>query len=74
LIERLLASDAFADRWALFLGNLYRNTAQPFVVGVEGGLLVLTVYEAAPDGRTSPRNASRAIEVQDDAPSPRNRA
>jgi hypothetical protein len=38
------------------------------------GLLVLTVYEAAPGGRTSPRDASRAIDAQDDALPPRNRA
>jgi hypothetical protein len=34
VIDRLLASDDFNDRWALFLGDLLRDTAQPFVGAV----------------------------------------
>ena len=50
----------------------FKEGAKFTPVGVEGGLLVLTVYEAAPNGRTSPRDALRAIDTQDDALPPRN--
>ena len=50
----------------------FKEGAKFTAVGVEGGLLVLTVYEAAPNGRTSLPDASRAIDAQDDALPPRN--
>lgn len=43
-------------------------------ISVEEGLLILGVYEAPPDGHTSPRDASRALDAQDDALPPRNLA
>ena len=54
-----------SGRWLEAFG--FREGAKFTAVGVEGGLLVLTVYEASPGGRTSPRAASRAIDAQDDA-------
>lgn len=52
----------------------FKEGAKFTAVGLKGGLLVLTVYEAAPNGRTSRRDASRAIGAQDDALPRRNRA
>jgi hypothetical protein len=59
-----------SGRWLEAFG--FKEGAKFTAIGVEGGLLVLTVYEAAPSGRTSARDASRAIEVQDDALPPSN--
>jgi hypothetical protein len=61
-----------SGRWLEAFG--FKEGAKFAAVGVEGGLLVLTVYEAAPNGRTSPRDASRALDAQDDALPPRNPA
>ena len=58
-----------SGRWLEAFG--FKEGAKFAAVGVEGGLLVLTVYEAAPNDRTSPRGASRAIDAQDDALPPR---
>jgi len=55
-----------SGRWLEAFG--FKEGAKFAAVGVEGGLLVLTVYEAAAGGRTSPRDASRAIGARDDVP------
>lgn len=60
-----------SGRWLEAFG--FKEGTKFAAVGVEGGLLVLTVYQAAPDGRTLPRDASRAIGAQDDAPPSRTR-
>ena len=60
-----------SGRWLEACG--FKEGAKFAAVSVEGGLLVLTVYEAAPHGRTSPRDASLARDAQDDALPPRNR-
>lgn len=53
--------------------NVLRKEGARFVaVGVEGGLLVLTVYEPAPEDRTSPRHASRSRVRRAGVPSRRN--
>jgi len=59
-----------SGRWLEAFG--FKEGAKFTAVGVEGGLLVLTIYEAAPNGRTSPRGESRALDAQDDALPPRN--
>jgi hypothetical protein len=59
-----------SGRWLEAFG--FKEGAKFTAVDVEGGLLILTVYEAAPNGRTSPRDASRALDAQDDALPPRN--
>jgi len=43
-------------------------------VGVEGGLLALTVYEAAAADRASRPDTSRVLDAEDDALPPCNRA
>jgi hypothetical protein len=58
--------------WLEALG--FKEGARFAAIGVEEGLLVLIVYEAAPGGPTSPRDASRALDAQDDALPPRNLA
>jgi hypothetical protein len=40
--------------------RLQREGAKFAAVGIDGGLLVLTVYEPAPEDRTSSRGASRS--------------
>jgi len=47
-----------SGRWLEAYG--FKEGAKFVAVGVEGGLLVLTVYEPAPEDRTSPRHASRS--------------
>ena len=59
-----------SGRWLEAFG--FKEGARFAAIGVEEGLLVLVVYEAAPNGRTSPRDASRALDAQDDALPPRN--
>ena len=59
-----------SGRWLEEFG--FKEGAKFTAIGVEGGLLVLIVYEAAPGGRTSPPDAARAIGAQDDALPPRN--
>ncbi|MGZ5443550.1 MAG: hypothetical protein ACXW5U_13905 [Thermoanaerobaculia bacterium] len=59
-----------SGRWLEAFG--FKEGARFAAIGVEEGLLVLVVYEAAPNGRTSPREASRALDAQDDALPPRN--
>jgi hypothetical protein len=59
-----------SGRWLEAFG--FKEGAKVTAIGVEGGLLVLTVYEAAPGARTSPPDASRALDAQDDALPPRN--
>lgn len=59
-----------SGRWLEAFG--FKEGARYTAIGVEGGLLVLSVYEAAPNGCTSPRDASRALDAQDDALPPRN--
>jgi hypothetical protein len=54
-----------SGRWLEAFG--FKEGAKFTAIGVEGGLRVLTVYEAAPNGRTSLPDASRAIDAQDDA-------
>jgi hypothetical protein len=61
-----------SGRWLEAFG--FKEGAKFTAVGVEAGLIVLTVYEAAPNGHTSPRDASRALGGQDDGLPPRNRA
>jgi len=61
-----------SGRWLEALG--FKEGARFAAIGVEEGLLVQVVYEAAPDGRTSPRGASHALDAQDDAVPPRNLA
>jgi hypothetical protein len=59
----------------MFIAVFKQRRREFAAIGVEGGLIVLTltVYEAAND-RTSPRDVSRALDAQDDALPPRNRA
>lgn len=52
-----------SGRWLEAFG--FKEGAKFTAVGIEGGLLVLTVYKAAPNDRTSPRDASRALDAQD---------
>ena len=59
-----------SGRWLEAFG--FKEGAKFTAIGVEGGLLVLTVYEAAPNGRTSRSDASHALDAQDDARPPRN--
>lgn len=59
-----------SGRWLESLG--FKEGTKFAAIGVEEGLLVLVVYEAAPDGPTSGRDASRALDAQDDALPPRN--
>lgn len=60
-----------SGRWLEAFG--FKEGAKYTAIGVEGGLLVLTVYEAAPGGGTSRPETSRPPDAQDDAPPPRNR-
>jgi hypothetical protein len=57
-------------RWLEAFG--FKEGSKFAAVGAEG-LLVLTVYDGAPNGPSS-RDASRAIDAQDDALLPRNLA
>jgi hypothetical protein len=61
-----------SGRWLEAFG--FEEGAKFAAVGAEGGLLALVVYEAAPNSRTSPPDTSRALDAQDDALLPRNRA
>ena len=58
-----------SGRWLEAFG--FKEGAKYTAIGVEGGLLVLTVYEAAPGGGTSRPETSRALDAQDDALPPR---
>jgi hypothetical protein len=51
-----------SGRWLEALG--FKEGAKYTAVGVEGGLLVLTVYEAAPGGGTSRPETSRPPDAQ----------
>ena len=61
-----------SGRWLEAFG--FKEGAKFTAVGVEGGLLVLTVYEALPDGRPSRPDTSGAVDADDDSPPPRHRA
>jgi len=50
-----------SGRWLEAFG--FKEGAKFAAVGVEGGLLVLTVYEAAPGDRSSSRDASGALDA-----------
>jgi hypothetical protein len=58
-----------SGRWLEAYG--FKGGARFVAVGVEGGRLVLTVYEPAPEDRPSPRHASRSRVRRGGAPSRR---
>ena len=61
-----------SGRWLEAFG--FKEGAKFTAIGVEGGLLVLTVYEAAPNGRVMRPEASRALDPEGDLLPPRNLA
>ena len=63
---------ALRGRWLEAFG--FKEGAKFTAIDLEGGLLVLTIYEAAPGGGTSRPETSRALDAQDDALPPRNLA
>ncbi|MEO8378332.1 MAG: hypothetical protein ABI779_01590 [Acidobacteriota bacterium] len=58
-----------SGRWLEAFG--FKEGAKFAAVGVEGGLLVLTVYEPAPEDLASTRDASRSRIRHAGGPSPR---
>lgn len=56
-----------AGRW--LEGSASKRREKSAAVGAEGGLLVLGVYEAAPERRASRPVTSRALDAEDDATS-----
>ena len=58
-----------SGRWLEAFG--FKEGARFAAVGVKGGLLVLTVYEPAPEDRASNRDASRSRVRRAGGPSPR---
>lgn len=61
-----------SGRWLEAFG--FKEGAMFAAVGVEGGLLVLVVHEAAPNDRTSRPATSRALDAEDDSLPPPNLA
>ncbi len=61
-----------SGRWLEAFG--FKEGAKFVAVGIEGGLLVLTVYEAAAADRASRPDTSRVLDAEDDALPPCNRA
>jgi hypothetical protein len=58
-----------SGRWLEAFG--FEEGAKFAAVGAEGGLLVLVVYEAAPNGRASRPATLRVLDAEDDSVSPR---
>jgi len=59
--------ERLSGRWLEGFG--FKEVAKFVAVGIEGGLLVLTVYQGAPGA-----SRSRVLAAQDDGLPPRNRA
>jgi hypothetical protein len=59
-------------RWLEAFG--FKEGAKFAAVGVEGGLIVLVIYEAAPNVRASRPATSRALDAEQDSLPPRNLA
>ncbi len=58
-----------SGRWLEAFG--FKEGAKFAAVGVEGGLLVLTVYEAAPGDRALRPDTSRVLDAEDGSVPPR---